>query len=189
VTDNDGWTPLHGAAEGGEGESFVRIVKMLLDHGADVNAASHIGNTPLMRAVKFENNLPIVTLLLEHGADVKKQESSDSFGYTALHESVIHGNAEIVKALLDHGADVNAKIIGSLDNGQTALHRAVAYPWENIVKLLLAYDADTGIKDAKGETALDVALAWAKVKGQDEEFSRVIALLEQHMKNNLNSKS
>jgi hypothetical protein len=42
---------------------------MLLEHGADIDAPTTSGETPLYRAVKT-NNIEVVRLLLEHGADV-----------------------------------------------------------------------------------------------------------------------
>jgi len=60
-----GWTSLHVAATGGN----VEVVGLLLKHGADVNAASHIGATPLDNAITYSRSQEVVDLLLEHGAE------------------------------------------------------------------------------------------------------------------------
>ena len=61
--DNGGFSPLHHAASNGHS----RIVKILLEHGADIDAENKNGKTPLQYARKnaWEE---IVRILLEHGA-------------------------------------------------------------------------------------------------------------------------
>ncbi len=49
----------------------VDAIKVLLDHGADVNAKETLrGTTPLMWAAD-EGHAPAIQLLIEHGADIK----------------------------------------------------------------------------------------------------------------------
>ena len=59
-----GWSAIHYAATGPE----VRAVRMLLDLGADINAASPNGSTPLMMAAQYGTQAS-AELLLERGAD------------------------------------------------------------------------------------------------------------------------
>lgn len=59
-----GWTPLHYAATGPE----PRLVRLLLARGADVDAGSPNGSTPLMMAAQYGSEAS-VTLLLDKGAD------------------------------------------------------------------------------------------------------------------------
>jgi len=61
-----GWTPLHYAATGPE----PRLVRLLIDRGAELNAPSPNGTTPLMMAAQYGSE-DSVTLLLERGADPK----------------------------------------------------------------------------------------------------------------------
>ena len=44
----DGFTPLHLAAKKGDGE----LIKVLLEHGADINALTPDGCTPMELAIK-----------------------------------------------------------------------------------------------------------------------------------------
>ena len=62
-----GWSPLHYAASG-ENDS---IVAWLLDRGADIDATSASGNTPLMMAAQYGAS-GSVDLLLAKGADVNR---------------------------------------------------------------------------------------------------------------------
>jgi ankyrin repeat protein len=61
-----GWTPLHYAATGPE----PRLVRLLIDRGAELNAPSPNGTTPLMMAAQYGSE-DSVKLLLERGADPK----------------------------------------------------------------------------------------------------------------------
>lgn len=68
----DGVTPLMEAARGPMGEPF--LVRILLEHGADIHARDDYQNTALTLAVceqsiKLEENLPCIGVLLSHGAD------------------------------------------------------------------------------------------------------------------------
>mgnify|MGYP002819241621 CR=1 FL=1 len=78
-------------------------VRLLLDHGADVNAADINEWTPLMEAVQ-KGSKEIVQLLLDRGADVNV---ADSWGNTPLMKAAQKDIKETVPLLLDHGADVN----------------------------------------------------------------------------------
>lgn len=65
--DKPGWTALHYAATGPE----PKIVKLLLDRGAVVDAESPDKTTPLMMAARYGPE-ESVTLLLAKGADPKR---------------------------------------------------------------------------------------------------------------------
>ena len=60
-----GWTALHYAASGPE----PKTVGWLLDHGAEVDALSPNGSTPLMLAAQYGSEVS-VDLLLARGADM-----------------------------------------------------------------------------------------------------------------------
>jgi ankyrin repeat protein len=59
-----GWTPLHVAAAGGD----PAVIALLLLHGADVHAQSHIGTTALDNATTRGGRKAVIDLLLAHGA-------------------------------------------------------------------------------------------------------------------------
>ena len=68
----DGWSPLHYAATGPE----PKIVALLLDHGAPIDAASPNRSTPLMMAARYGAEAS-VDLLLARGADVRLRNDLD----------------------------------------------------------------------------------------------------------------
>jgi ankyrin repeat protein len=86
------WAAEHG---------LVPIATLLLDQGADVNAADQFGNTSLHLAVRYPD---LVRLLLERGARVGAR---NAFGDTPLHRAV--GDKRVVELLLAAGADAAAR--------------------------------------------------------------------------------
>jgi hypothetical protein len=157
----DSWTyaqtPLHAAAH--EGHTYV--ARLLLEHGADLNARDKYGFTPLFYAAGG-GHIDIVSILLEHGADVNAR---DKTGNTPLHHVALLGKAVVTKLLLELGADVNARD----EYGWTPLHSAALRGNADVARLLLEHGADPSIRDKEGKTPLDVA----RERGH-EEVARVI---------------
>src|SRR6218665_521285 len=58
----------------------LRCVKVLLDHGANVNTTTSTNSTPL-RAACFDGHLEIVKYLVDHNADI---ELANQHGHTCL---------------------------------------------------------------------------------------------------------
>jgi Ankyrin repeats (3 copies)/Ankyrin repeats (many copies) len=98
--DEDGWTPLLWAS-GRHNFKDGSVLRLLLEHGADLNAQNRVGRTPLHRA-SFNGAVEVVRLLLEHGADV---EAKNIVGGTALQEAADRGHGEVVELLREHGAE------------------------------------------------------------------------------------
>ena len=90
-----------------KGWSYVNMSKVqdLLERGADVNAKTNSGQTPLHWASSM-NELEIAKLLIDRGADVK---AKDNWGDTPLHRASRYNRIEIVGLLLEKGADMGAK--------------------------------------------------------------------------------
>lgn len=130
-------------------------MRLLLDHGADVNVQRIGGTTPLMCAAwpwPFDTEaVETLSLLLSHGADVN---AVDQQGKTAL-----------LHLLEDDQHD------GKREEIATFPQREAAY--EEIVRLLLAYNANTGIVDADGNSALHFSV----LRG----LTNVVSLLEQQV--------
>jgi ankyrin repeat protein len=156
--DKHGLTPLHGAAIHGHKE----IVELLIAEGADVNAKTNDGETPLVYA-KGE----IADLLHKHGgktaeelkggepvAEVEKPEPPTAKAPDiSIHDAAGDGNIEAVKEHIAAGTDLNAK--GNL--GLTPLHEATRAGRKGIVKLLIAGGADVNAKSEYETTPLHFA--------------------------------
>ena len=98
--DTFGCTPLHCASERRDSKG-CSVVRLLLEHGADVNAPDVFGGTPLCKA-SFFGALEVVRLLLEHGADVRAKNNG---GKTVLQFAAGEGHNEVVKLLRERGAE------------------------------------------------------------------------------------
>jgi len=131
---------MHAAAYGS-----IEAMKILLDAGADVNAANDFNVTALLWCAR---DAAKARLLIEHGANVNVQSKQ---GRTPLMlASIRDGGSDIVALLLSKGADVKAR-----DNrGDTALGLAAEVGDVAIMRLLLAKGADVTVRNHKGETPL-----------------------------------
>jgi ankyrin repeat protein len=89
------------AAESGQ----QKVLRLLLEKGADVNAIDEWCNTPLTWAASRGDEM-MVQLLLEKGADIEAK----SYDGTALHAAAHEGHAAVVGLLLEKGADINEKM-------------------------------------------------------------------------------
>lgn len=175
-----GVTPLHYAASGGH----IDVAKILIAHGADVNAEDEAGFRPVRGASKFGHE-QVVELLVANGAEVNVHDFN---GDTPLHYAVHNGHTSIVKLLLAEGADVNARN----NSGETPLHEAAgmaAYEqhrgiidvrmdtsewptdWVDLTELLLEHGADKNLESG-GLTPLEFA--------QDHGSKGVARLLKKH---------
>lgn len=136
-------TPLWCAAVSGK----LSVVEILLRSGADINAVSDSGSTPI-RSACFMTHFEVVKYLVEHGADINKPNYN---GGTCLINSV--QSAVLCEFLLKNGADVNAKDI----QNKTALHYAIQEHRLETTKLLLKYGADYNAVSRYGDDALQMA--------------------------------
>ena len=91
-----GYTPLNFASLGPFDDP--RVVRLLLDCGADPNIRSHHNVGPLLGASR-KGRIEVARLLLEHGASV---EVEDSDGETALNVASGEYRDEMIKLLLEY---------------------------------------------------------------------------------------
>ncbi|MCL1940944.1 MAG: ankyrin repeat domain-containing protein [Synergistaceae bacterium] len=101
-------------------EGTTQQIEAAIEAGADVNARMNDGLTPLISAVKDNNDPEVLNLLIQKGADVSMKNND---GLTPLMLAAQSNNLEFLRALIQGGADVNAKNNG----GWPALFIAVEY--------------------------------------------------------------
>lgn len=111
------------------GSGCMRVVKLLVQAGANVNQQTKTKSTPL-RAACFDGRLDIVKYLINHHANV---HSCNNYDNTCLMLSAYKGHIDILRLLIEEGADANKKA----KCGATALHFAAENGHLHIVKELL----------------------------------------------------
>jgi ankyrin repeat protein len=137
----------------------VEEVKRLIAGGADVNAKSEDGWTPLNRGIgaQGERIKEVAELLINAGADVNARGNPKLMGEarTPLHwaTATISKGTDIVRLLLDRGANVNL----TAEIGMTPLHWAVRNENLEAVRLLVDKGADFNLKNQEGWTAFSGA--------------------------------
>lgn len=167
--DHSPWSPLIVDAVRKRHEGIIRL---LLDHGEDIECHGWSCSTPLQVAIS-NGDEGVIRLLLERGADL---ENAGSIGDPALISAVKNSPPNLVEShirlLLEMGAGIDGR---DSTYGRTALIWAVLKcqppqrgwlterealrhkPKVRAVELLLERGANPNLQDVLGETALHAA--------------------------------
>jgi ankyrin repeat protein len=179
-------TPLHHAAA----RNRARIVRLLIEPGADPDATDATGATALTTASQENAGADVINELLAAGAkldfltavnlgryseaeamlrDEPSRIGPDGRDTIALHLAVSKQNLTSIRWLIAHGIAVNAKR-PIWDCNHTALHMTIENSAIEIARLLLDAGADPNVKDDKYNST---ALGWAEYFGR-EDFAQLI---------------
>jgi ankyrin repeat protein len=181
IADKEGDTPLHRAAGWSTGDviiggiegSAMNIVRLLLDHGAPLEARNNAGQTPLMMAALY-GHVDTFRLLASRGAEL---DAADKRGRTALTFAARRGRLDaIVQFLVEHEQrirlidallmrdfsaarkELNAGLEVPGPNGETPLMVAAEFGEIDLVRDLLDRGANIRAADDRGLTALFFAV-------------------------------
>ncbi|XP_075237614.1 transient receptor potential cation channel subfamily A member 1 homolog isoform X1 [Lycorma delicatula] len=152
--------PLQLASSLSDHKEAAKIVKLLLQNGAQVNCCDKIGRTPLYHAAT-EGSVEVLKLLLEAGAIANSQctvmpwsNNDNDCGFQSV-EGV------------SCSREASAAILLPVPEcwGRTPLHQAVEGVHDECVQLLLDKGADVNALDEKGISPL--LLATKKIKPGD----------------------
>ncbi len=131
------------------------VVLVLLDEGANPEAAASDGQVPLLAAVGWGNE-SIVRALLESGANPNRSVplANGTFETPLGVAASLRNDVDVLRALLQAGADPNV-VAGS----ETPLMRAVRSGHEEAVRELVRAKASVDAANELGSTPLLVATA------------------------------
>lgn len=137
---------------GAAGRGDAAMCLLLLNAGAEINAADSAGRTALHTAVA-EGHGDVVAVLLANGADAERARCP---GGDVVMVAAQRGHTDILRTLLEHG--LNADVVA--DEGRSALMWAVMGHHEAAARVLMAFGADPTRRDASGATTEDIARRW-----------------------------
>ncbi|KAG4072863.1 hypothetical protein HA402_002606 [Bradysia odoriphaga] len=153
--DDHGFSPLHWCAK----EGHTKLVEMLLQRGARVNATNMGDDIPLHLAAAH-GHLDIVLLLLRHRSDVN---TTNEHGNSPLHYACFWGYQAIAEELVNHGALVSV----ANKDGDTPLDKAKAM----LAKRLHDLAVESG-QELKKISFKDQSWLGLKTRSRDATLSR-----------------
>ncbi|UWX11391.1 CRPV-282 [Crowpox virus] len=135
-------------------EKELRIAKLLLDNGININAVDKHYYTALHFAAE-RGMIDMIRLLLDYGADTTLITRS---GNTALELAILFENLEAVSILLNHYDDKKVRMTSSSSNkrviSNNPLIKAISTCNLNVVLFLINSELDVNIKDKQWRTHL-----------------------------------
>ena len=143
LTDSAGRTLLMVAVENKQNN----VVKLLLKWGADPNAMSKAGYSPLSRAVSV-GSLPLVKILVTAGGLYHSPDDQ-----TVLHSAISQDQVQRIKLLIAAGVNLSSQDY----QGSTALHVAARLGMPTILRILFDAGIEDNLLDKDGRSAEDVA--------------------------------
>jgi len=133
----------------GEPKGNLDIIKILIKYGANVNAITNSGDSPLTIASRH-NRIDVIKILIESRANINFKGIK---GQTALIYASGLGYVDIVKYLLKKGADLEV----TENQNITALFYAAANNQKETLKELLQAGANVNHISANEETAVTMS--------------------------------
>ena len=172
---SNGKTPLHWAATANSAD----VARLLIDHGADIQAMELIGWTTLHIAVR-NGALEVAKLLIEAGAELELKDTDGNTplmlarGHKDMTDLLIEAGAEsslmyaaaandreLAERLLDGGASPNLK---DDESGNSVLHVAAENGAFDVARLLLDRGAVIEAQNNRKVTPLIVAATWSQTE-------------------------
>lgn len=163
IIDDEGHTSLHWAAA----MARIKIVKLLIENGADIYRVNYSGQTALMRSVLFSNNFDLKTFdsLLDllgttiFNIDKKDQTVFHHIAAMSDWKGKIYASRYYMESMINKFKSNQSELISILNvqdiNGDTALTIAAKIGNRRLVKLLIDAGASTEVTNEEGMTPKD----------------------------------
>ncbi|GKY97429.1 hypothetical protein MPSEU_000701400 [Mayamaea pseudoterrestris] len=144
--DENRWTPLHLAAH----EGHEAVVRVLLDIGADLDATTIDGKTPLDLSIERQGQDHAMTNSLRMKVHERQQ-----FTASDLRTAAELNRIELVRGYLSVKPDL---VNEGDENRWTALHLAARAGHSEVLQVLLAAGADAALTTLHGKMPIDIAV-------------------------------
>ncbi|CAG9235671.1 hypothetical protein PSP6_690030 [Paraburkholderia tropica] len=141
-----GTTLLHVAAFSRDTD----LVKVLIDHGADVNVRNAAGQTPIQLTGSAHE---LARLLLDEGADPAGAASNNEIPQSREYAQAASSD-QMIRSLIDLGANLGTPVKGDVPPGTTMLHLAAWGRDPELVTALFDHGVLPNARDGEGRTAL-----------------------------------
>ena len=142
-------------------EEKISVMRMLIDHGADINAKDRDGRTVLDYA-RYHNMSGSIRFIKNMGADITLTE--DSFRNVVKENDAVNAGA-----LLAQGIDPDLQEFDYYDETMTGLIYAAGRGYEQVSRVLLEAGADVNHRTGKDRTAL-----WAAFSEEHSDLCRLL---------------
>ena len=150
-------------------------MKLLIEHGANINAKDKMGRTPLYCALERGNDIEMVKFFVENGADVHSTMKRGTLLHTACpypsspSREEKYNIIEMIKLLVEYGVNVNMKN----EKGDTPLHMVCrCNNYVDATKLFIELGVDPNVKNNEGVRPLHLAA------GMNRNFANVKVLID-----------
>lgn len=137
----------------------LETVQLLVEQGADINAASKHGMTPIASAAQSRHDTAMVTqFLAENGAALVGEFGE--WKMAPLQLAIMNHNTASALVLIDAGADLTA-----VDKvGDPSLHGAIYQEDDKVLRALLQKNVDLFFVNNNKKNAVQFAKKWNKDK-------------------------
>lgn len=145
-------TPLLGACYYG----YKDMAKLLISKGANINVKTSTGETPLMLACYFSEE--VTRLLVSEGADINANNGTGAFSHciSGIMGGVV--STGLAELFLSKGANVDETDTTGPTAGYTCLMLAAGNEKPDLVKFLIKNGANVNAKAKDGATPLSMAI-------------------------------
>ena len=134
------------------------IVKILIDHGADVNGEDDKEDTPLLVAVKAKHERTALLLYDKYDADA---ELTDKKGFDAFYYAARGGLAQLTRKFIDELKFDPEKPYGP--DSDTPWHAAARHGRTEVMHAMLKHVPDLDVTSEDDESALDIAIKYGRL--------------------------
>ncbi|KAK6532281.1 hypothetical protein TWF281_006472 [Arthrobotrys megalospora] len=136
------WTPLRQSVRKG----YLEITEILLNAGADPNAADNEGIT-CFHGCWVTGSVSLASLLLDHGADINAKRNDQ---FTMLHYACFEGRNDLAEFLVKNGANMEDET----KEGYSPLQLTILRNHWGIAEMLIKNSADVNHKNRRSWTPL-----------------------------------